>query len=169
MIDDTLDTGYAQSIIDELCGVTPKEIAGLLARIMKRENQISSSAVNGKRVRRFKASFMSMPIHLTEVNTRFVSRQDAQRIHKLFASSKRPFQYDPYTNGADFHVESDEWEFKVRVESSMSTEGTIPFAGLNIRIRSPWFEGDQTNYKHQMSMIRLMGLTNINSEDVYLG
>lgn len=169
MIDEsTIDNDYAQSVIDELCGVSPKEVAGLLALILKRENQVSSTTTNSKRVRRFAASFMGIKINLTEVATSFISRQDSLRIHQQFASS-RPFVFDPYTNGVDYHVESDEWEFKVRVESSSIARGTFPFGGLYIRIRSPWFEGDETNYKHKMSMIRLLGLSQVNTEEVFFG
>jgi hypothetical protein len=149
MIDTKIDV---ERVRDELCGVGPKEVLGLLALIMKRENVVyTSTGVGSKRVRRFKANLIGMTVFATEV-----------RANGIIAN-------DPFFGGVDYHVETDEWEFKVRIESTFSEdEGVFYFGARKVRVLRPWFDGDEDDYKHKMSVVRMMGLASINADNVFL-
>lgn len=173
MIDD--EQRLADELADftaELCGITPKEVLGLLALILKRDNQVYSNVVGKKRVRRFSAKLLGMSVNLTEVNGSYTSKSERERIHKMFSSASvstiNPFD-GGIGSGIDYHVETDEWEFKVNVTATNSLNALdLYFGGFKVKVRRPWFEGDETDYKHKMSMIRLMGLSSVSSEDIYV-
>ena len=105
-----------QRVRDELCGVSPKEVLGLLALIMKRENVKYTNTNGNKRVRRFTAKIIGMQVSLTEVNN-----------HPMSGLSRSFVSENHFWAGIDYHIETDEWEFKVRLESTMFISWDIRF------------------------------------------
>jgi hypothetical protein len=151
MIDDDegIDTGRVDGerrFMDEL-GVTGSEVAGLLSAIMRKEFYKHRTSNTHKTVRRWNGSLLGISVSVTEV------------------SVDGSLRYD-------YHVENVEWEFKVRMEplqwsfSGSSVPHAIAKLGKEkIKLSYPNFDGDFEDYRHDMTMIRLMGLNNEDESD----
>jgi hypothetical protein len=131
---------------EELGGITGPEVAGLLATIMRREYHQHTTSTNIKRVRRWKGDLMGIEVAVMEVSVGGGMRYD-------------------------YHIENIEWEFKVRLEPRASSFSRGPTAlthlgRTQVALSYPWFEGDFDAYRHDMSMIRLMGLDNSDPEGI---
>jgi len=143
----------AELFAEELCGITPQEVAGLLNALMRPEFKVFSNRTGKKLVRKWKGDMLGNEVLITEINN-----------HSL-AGFPKPgggrHDFD-FFMGVDFHVETIEWEFKVRVDEPSSinedTSGLVKIGGRDGRLSCPWFEGDVDDYRRDMSIIRLMCL-----------
>jgi hypothetical protein len=137
---------------EELCGISPGEVTGLLAKVMRKEFHIHTTRNGGKRVRKWKGNLLGINIEVTEVDT------GSQIIPVMgFFDRMTP---------VDYHVENVEWEFRVSISGERSyvrdgaPSGKAKLGPHPVIVSYPWFEGDEDTYRSDLSLIRLMGLNN---------
>lgn len=146
----------AEDLMDELCGVSPAEVTGLLMLVMQQSNQTSSTHQGSKRVRVWNANLLGIEVKVTEVDTCCLVGRP-----KIGGG-----YYEEDFDGRDYHVESVEWEFKVRLASPSGIDGADKSAvarmfNHQVRVHRPWFEGDVEDYRRDMTMIRLLDLKEV--------
>jgi hypothetical protein len=155
-----------------LCGITAREVAGLLSSIMRRENFLGASVSKGKRVRQWKANLIGIPITVREVNASYVPLNSIP----AFMRSDKP----KYLSDVEYVIENPEWEFSVLMRSAsefvfendperdakLPPGGNAKLGSYAMHFSFPEFDGDMEAYKSNMSLIRLMGLENDCPEDV---
>ena len=137
-----------QQFSEELGGISATEVGGLLMLTRKPEFLQYSTNSGNKRVRRWKASLLGINIEVTEVEM-----NPGMGLLTFFSR--------------DYHVENVEWEFTVTVQSSdgghfwtkSAARAPGKLDGHAVMFTNPWFEGDFEGYRHDLSMIRLMGLS----------
>ena len=146
----------AEDLMAELCGITPAEVAGLLMLVMQQTNQTSSNHSGTKRVRVWHANLLGIDVKVTEVDT-----------HCMIGRPKigGGFFEDDYWIGRDYHIENVEWEFKVRIANPSSIDqdksAVTRLFNHQVRIHRAWFEGDEEDYRRDMTMIRLLDLKEV--------
>lgn len=142
MSDEPIDSWAENKVAfaERLGGVTGQEVVGLLSAIMRKEYYLHTTSNGGKTVRRWRGNLIGIPVELTEVMT-----------------------CNAFPNW-DYHVSNVEWEFEfamVRLSESFSSphaHDRVNFCGVTVKLTYPRIEGDVEAYRHDMSMIRLMGL-----------
>ena len=168
-----------------LCGITVKEVAGLLSSIMRRENLTMTSIHGHKRVRQWKATLIGIEITVREINTHYVPLNS-------IPIQFRPIGPSSYFNNIEYIIENDEWDFSVLMRSSgkirsdfnsflikneddeefkfhlddIPPGGDAKLGDHLMYFSYPEFDGDKDTYRSNMSLIRLMGLENDTPEEV---
>lgn len=143
-----------EKFASKLCGITPGEVTGLLAKLMRPEFHTYTSRSGGKSVRRWKGELLGIDVEITEVDTTGI-------VGRTFEDRVSP---------VDYHVENIEWEFRVTIGSASSyvrdnvAHGKAKLGKHQVIVSYPWFEGDEDTYRSNMSLIRLMGLNNDDEE-----
>ncbi len=127
--------------------------------LVAKNGRVSTSHNGMKRVRVWHANLLGIEVKVTEVDT-----------HCMIGRPKigGGLYEDDYSMGKDYHIENIEWEFKVRVDKpsgimisddEQADKSAVTKIGpYEVRIHRAWFEGDEEDYRRDMSMIRLLDL-----------
>lgn len=145
-----------EEFASRLSGVSPQELATLMANVIRKPNQTLSSHNAGKRVRKWVANLLGINVSVMEVDM-----SPARMAFSNYFSTISPLNYV---------IETVEWEIRVKVESGMFEESTCKVhIGHHLGCMGmPIFEGDFDTFRSEMSLIRLMCLENDNPEEVAL-
>jgi len=133
-----------------LCGITPGEVTGLLAKVMRKEFHVHTTRTGGKQVRKWKGNLLGINIEVTEVDT----------------GSMPIMGFENRMSSVDYHIENVEWEFRVSISGDRNYIrvgvpcGKAKLGAHKVMVSFPWFEGDEDTYRSDLSLIRLMGLNN---------
>lgn len=126
--------------VEDLMGVTPEEVGALITGLMQPEFKKYSNTNGSKRVERWEGNIMGIPVQMTAVT-----------MHPGSSWSK-----------TDYKLETPEWDVSVLCYHEPNAalfddkpKGQAKINGKPVTLFSPYMEGDEDTYRHQMTLLKL--------------
>ncbi len=152
----------------QLCGITPSEVAGLLAMVRRKEHPYDVTVKDTKRVRQWKCDLLGIPMTVREIDLHYVP----PNVHRARAAAWGTTVTPSFTWAVEIIVENPEWEFSIYMRDYRSSDendtrpsGVGKLGNYKMFFYEPWFEGDRDIYRSNMSLIRMIGLNDNDDPD----